>query len=413
MSQRAAVDLLIIGADAAGLAAAASAAKSGASVALAPTGGEAPIEGTTGEPPNFVWRILDLHLHDLRLDPAAARATLTEKGALATTADPMRAGEALAARDPSLDHLWPAFAAEMKRVGAGGAHGPDRFFSANALLDDYFADEELKAHLVSAFVAPYGLAGDEAGSAAALAGAGDAPRRRVSAQALHDALGAAAAKAGVESLPGRLQTLARADGKCWKAIMDNGREARARKAMASSALIGEAAGVRIACGGSPLVRRTGAEAVIRIRYDKRPNAAALKEAGVFFTATNRAAILRARNSMIDGRIDEEPVLSFEANGKEIIVRAPFCPARLRENGEERDWTGQDRQILGRQAASLIEKTLGGGLGAVREIEVTLGADPAAGLKRRSFDIPALPAPAPSHDAIGAAAALALEIVRDE
>lgn len=413
MNQRAAVDLLIIGADAAGLAAAACAAKSGASVALAPTGGEAPAEGATDEPPNFVWRILDLHLHDLRLDPAAPRTTLTEKGALSTTADPMRTGEALAARDPTLDHLWPAFAAEMKRVIASEARGVDRFLSANALLDDYFADEELKTHLVSAFVAPFGLAGDEAGSAAALAGAGDAARRRVSAHALHDALGAAAAKAGVESLSGRLQTLARADGKSWKAIMDNGREARARKAMASSALIGEAAGVRIACDGSPLVRRTGAEAVIRIRYDKRPNAAALKEAGIFLTATDRAAIVRARGAMIDGRIDEEPVLSFEANGKEIIARAPFCPARLRENGEERDWTGQDRQILGRQAASLIEKYFGGGLGAVREIEVMVGADPAAGLKRRSFDIPALPAPPPSHDPVGAAAALALEIVRDE
>jgi hypothetical protein len=325
----------------------------------------------------------------------------------------MRTGEALAARDPVLDHLWPAFAADMRRNLAGETHGADRFLPANALLDDYFDDEELKTHLLSAFVAPFGLAGDEAGSAAALAAAGDSARRRVPAHALFETLTEAAKKAGVENHAGRLQSLLRADGKYWKAVLDNGHELRARKAMASSALIGEAAGLRVSCGGSPLVRRIAAEAVIRIRYDKRPNAAALKEPGVFFTPTERAAMVRARNAMIDGKIDEEPVLRFEVSGKEVVARAPFCPARLRENGEERDWSGQDRQILGRHAASLIEKRLGGDLGAVREIEVIIGADPATGLKRRSFDMPPVPAPAPSHDALAAAAALALEIVRDE
>lgn len=414
MSQRAAVDLLVIGADAAGLAAAACAARSGASVALAPTGGEAPAEGLADEPPNFVWRLLDLHLHELQSAPPAAHTTLLEKTALSTSADRMRTGEALAARDPALEHLWPAFVAEMQRGAAGRApEAADRYLSANALLDDCFADEDLKTHLVSAFVAPFGLAGDEAGSAAALAGAGDIAQARVSARALHAALLDAAIAAGVDCLSGRLQTLARADGKSWKATLDNGRETRGRKAMASSVLLGEAAGLRVSCDGSPLVRRIGAEAIIRIRYDKRPAAAALRQPGAFFTATDRAAIVRARNAMIDGRFDDEPVLRFEAAGKEIIARAPYCPARLRDNGDERDWTGQDRQILGRQAAALIEKRLGGGLGAVREIEVTIGADAATGLTRRSFDVPAIPAPAPSHDPVAAAAALALEIVRDE
>lgn len=413
MAPRAAVDLLVIGADAAGFAAAACAAKSGASAALARTGDEAPAEGACNEPPNFVWRLLDLHLHELRPGPSAPKTTLTENGALSTSADRMRTGDALAARDPALEHLWPAFAAEMNRAAAREApRAEDRYMSANALLDDYFGDEILKAHLVSAFVAPFGLAGDETGSAAALAGAGQAAQARLPAKALVEALSKAATAAGVESLSGRLHALAGADGKNWKAVMDSGHEARARKVMASSALLGEAAGLRVSCSGSPLVRRIGAEAIIRIRYDKRPSAAALRSPGDFFTATDRAAIIRARNAMIDGRIDDEPVLRFEVSGKEIIARVPYCPARLRENGDERDWTGQDKQILGRQTAALIEKRLGGGLGAVREIEVTIGADAAEGLKRRSFDLRAIPAPAPSHDPVGAAAALALEILRD-
>lgn len=418
MTARANVELLVIGADAAGLAAAACAARSGATAALAATGGEAPAAGSIDEPPNFVWRQLDLHTHDLRLEPAGAMTSVSAEGALMTHADPMRTGDVLKARDPQLEHVWPAFAIEMKRRAGREADGdnrmaPDDYLPANALLDDFFADERLKTHLVSAYAAPFGLAGDEAGSAGALTFAGASPRRRLSARALVEALTKAAQLAGVEMLGGRLQAVQRGEGKHWRAVMDNGREVRARRVMSSSALIGEAAGLHIASAGSPLVRRVGAEATIRIRYDKRPAAEALREPGLYFTAKSRAEIIAARDAMIDGRIENDPFLAFEIDGKEIVARAPFCPTRLREGDEEREWTGQDRQILGRRAASLIDRLTGGGLGAVREIEVAIGADASSGLRRRSFDIPAIPAPAPSLDPVGAAAALALEIVGDD
>lgn len=418
MTQRTAFELLVVGADAPGFAAAACAARSGATAAVAATGGETPAAGSVVEPPNFVWRLLDLHAYELPIENAGAMTTLAEKAALSTYGDPVRTGGALAERDPELEHLWPAFAADMKRradeIAANEMRaGPDLFLSANAALDDYFADEQLKAHLISSFAAPFGLAGDEAGSAGALSFAGANAQRRVPARALNDALTLAAQAAGVETLAGVLQALVRVDGKNWKAVMDNGRELRARRVMASSALIGEAAGLRISCNGSPLVRRKGAQAQIKIRYDKRPTAAAAREPGVFFTAKDRSEIVRARNAMIEGRLDDDPVLSFEISGKEIIARAPFCPSRLRENGEEREWTGQDRQILGRQAATLIDRTLGGAVGTIREIDVTIGPDVASGLKRRSFETPAIPAPAPSIDAVGAAAALGMEIVRHD
>ncbi len=205
-------------------------------------------------------------------------------------------------------------------------------------------------------------------------------------------------------------SLTRADAKQWKAATDAGRDLRAKAVMASSAMIGESAGLRIGCGGSPLLRRNGAAAVIHIRYDKRPKPPG-GNSGPFFTAADRQSLIAARNAMIEGKIEENAPLSFEIDGKDIIARAPFCPARLRENGEDRDWTGQDRQVLGRQAAELIGRRLGGGVGNVREIEVTIGPDVAAGLKRRNFDAPQIPAPAPSLDTIGAAASLALELVR--
>lgn len=414
MAQRSSFDLLVIGADSAGVAAAACAARQGASAAILATGGETPPDGRVIEPPNFVWRLLDLHLFDLRFDPAPARTTLVGDGKdMLSTSDDAVSG--VEARDATVDHLWPAFTAEMKRKGEGKAGGeaaqsPDPYLSANALLDDFFADDRLKTHLASAFVAPFGLAGDEAGSAQALAFAGAMTGRQTSARAMADALTTAAQSAGVEFPNGKLLSLARADARQWKAATDAGRDLRAKAVMASSATIGEAAGLRIGCGGSPLLRRNGAEAVIHIRYDKRPKPPAGK-GGLFFTAADRQSIVSARNAMIEGRIDENAPLSFEIDGKDIIARAPFCPSRLRENGEDRDWTGQDRQVLGRQAADLIRTRLGGGVGNVREIEVTIGPDAVAGLKRRNFDTPQIPAPPPSPDAIGAAASLALELVR--
>jgi hypothetical protein len=181
--------------------------------------------------------------------------------------------------------------------------------------------------------------------------------------------------------------------------------------MASSALLAEAAGLRVDAGGTPLRRRSGTQATIRIRYDRKPKLSAKDAAAGFFIAADRQAIIRARNGMIEGKLEDEAPLAFEIRGKEIFARAPFCPARLVDNGETREWTGQDRQILGRQTAAFIEKRLPGVTGTPREIEVTIGPDVASGLRRRSFDVPPTPAPAPSADPIGAAAALALEISR--
>ncbi len=416
MAQRSVIDLVVIGADAAGLAAAACAARAGAKVALAPTGGEVVDDGFVAEPPNFIWRLLDLHQYDLRFeDPGDDTTLFSAKATLSTGADARATADGLAAREPALAFLWPGFVEELTLAAGRAAEdrgnlAPGRFMSANAALDDYFDDEDLKTHLVSALVSRFGLAGDEAGSAQALASLSGAGRRRTLRRALDDALKSAALAAGVDIRDERLQAVRRADGKSWTITMADGRDLRARDVMASSAVIGEAAGLRITSAGSPLLRRAGAEATIRIRYDRRPKLSGRDAAARYFTATSREQIRRARNAMTEGRIAEDAPLTFEFCGKDVIARAPYCPARLRENGHFREWTGQDRQILARHATKEIER-LFGDVGTPREIEATIGPDAAAGLRRRSFDAPAIHAPAPSHDDIGAAAALAMEIVR--
>lgn len=429
MAQRPTYDLLVAGADAAGFAAASVAARLGARAVVVSTGAEPRSAGLKPSPPNFVWRLLDLHRFDLKaVDGGRSVTHLADGDAVETLADPGKAARLLAARDPALEYGWPEFIEAMARSRAAGPPQTDDRVrreppgglaltdaptqSALDILDDRFSDEGLKAHLLMTALAPLGLAGDEPGSALALfdIGAADAAQR-VDADALAEALAAAARDAGVAVETGKLVQLARESEKLWAAKFEDAREVTAARAIASTALGAEAAGLRVEAGGSPLRRHAGAEAAIRLRYGRKPRLKAGESAGIHHIAADKRALARARDAMLEGRIDDAMPLSFEIRGREIIARAAFAPATIREDGGGRDWTGQDLQILGRMAAAAIGRRLDPACGAPQAIDASLGPDVAAGLRKRDFRRGALLAPAPSADAVGAAAALAMALVR--
>jgi hypothetical protein len=427
MAQRPAIDLLVIGADAAGCAAAGSAQRLGATTALIPTGLERKTEGYAPAPPNFVWRLLDLHRYGLRLDPADAQTQhLPDGTSVSIGPDAHKTARALGERQGALEFQWADFAASMKRARLrdrkarvarkNGRITDDRrtddfFASANAVLDDRFEDEGIKTHLVSMLLAPFGLAGDEPGSSAALVELASGWPQRASGVSIDDALEAAARDRGVDMPLARVKTLAFIDGRIWSASLEDGSEIRARQAIASSALIADALGIYAEADGSPLRRMRGSEAMIRLSYQRVPELEGAAQDGVHHIASDRRAIIRARDAMIEGRLEETSPLTFEIIGKEIVARAPYCPARLAENGHFRDWTGQDLQILGRQAAAEIGKLLKADVGPPSAIDAKIGPDAAAGLRLRSLGAPPLPAPPPSLDMIGAAAALAMKVLR--
>jgi hypothetical protein len=429
MAQRPTYDLLVAGADAAGLAAAAAAARLGASAVVVATGAEPRAAGLRPSPPNFVWRLLELHRYDLKASDAGRSVTYLADGqSIETRADPGKTARLLAARDPALEYGWPEFLEAMARArtavppqtddrargaapgGLALAEQPSQ--SAVDVLDDRFADEGLKAHLLMTALAPLGLAGDEPGSARALFDIAAAdPRERVDADALADALAAAAKDAGVAVETGKLVRLARESEKLWLATLDDEREIRAARAIASTAVGAEAAGLLIDAGGSPLRRQAGAEAAVRLRYARKPRLQSGESAGVHHIAPDKQALARARDAMLEGRIDDPMPLTFEIRGREILARAPFAPSAIRENGGMRDWTGQDLQILGRMTAAAIGRRLDPASGAPQAIDASLGPDVAAGLRKRAFTRGVLLAPAPCVDTVGAAAALAMALVR--
>jgi len=429
MAQRPNFDLLVVGADAAGLAAGAAAARLGASAVVVATGREPRAAGLKPSPPNFLWRLLELHRYDLKIIDAGRTVTHHGDGeTVATFADKGKTARLLSARDPALDYCWPDFIDAMARARSaiepqaddrgrcpalsGLALADDPYASALDVLDDRFTDEGLKVHLLMMALAPLGLAGDEPGSAAALFDLAAAdPAQRLDAVALYEALGIAAKDAGAVLETGNLARLSREGDRGWTARLEDGVEVRAARAIASSALTAEAAGLLVVAGGSPLRRQAGVEATIRLRYAKKPRVKAGESAASHHIVADKRSLARARDAMLEGRIDEAMPLSFEVRGREIVARAAFAPARISENGSMRDWTGQDLQILARAAAAAIGRRLEAAAGAPQAINASLGPDVGGGLRKRDFSGASLVAPAPSVDAVGAAAALAMSIVR--
>lgn len=442
MTKRRPYDLLVIGAEPAGLAAAACAARSGARAGLIRTGDKPPRSASAPGVPDFVWRKLNLQDKGLDAEPVTARISLFEGGrALKTFASRKKSGDALEAAKNSDHRLWADFnealaraweesEALVRRAGArgtgktapallsalagkSGAGAAERLTATTlSVLDDYFSSDDLKTHLASVALSPFGFGGDEAGSALALAGiaAPSAWRVRASRKGpkLERVLEEAAVDAGVDLIDARLRSLAAVDDKVFEITIHDGEVLRARRVMAASAEAAARAGLEVAPGFSPLMRRDGAVANVRLRFAKPVAAPGGEEGAIFYLADSLTAFAEARDAALEGRISERAPISFEVNKDEIVVQAPFCPAALKSDGEERDWTEQDRQAFGQQIVARLAPHLNGAARSVRRVDVRVTpAAPAQG------DSAGIIAPPPGHDPIGAAVKLALDLIGGE
>lgn len=443
MSKRRPYGLIVVGAEVAGLAAAGCAAREGARVALLDTGDKPPQGASEPAVPDFVWRKLNLQDFGLDAKPIEARISLFPQGRALRTFQSMRkTQEELELCAPEDARLWAAFARELSRLredgeaiarrsalGARGKNAPPAFLGAltgqsgatlaarltqrsRALLDDYFRDEALKIHLASIALSPFGLGGDEAGSALAL-GASDAPAAwRVRAgrkgPSVERALEEAALAAGAEIIEARIEELSFEEEKSACITLHNGEALRGRRVMAASLDAAARAHIAVAPAFSPLARRDGARAHVRLRLQKAATPSAGARSAIYYLADSLSSFAEARDAVLEGRLYEKAPISFEYQKDEIIVDAPYCPAFLNSDGESREWTEQDRQALGRQIVERLSPFIEGGARAVKRIEVRIAPSVAP-----QGDRLGIAAPPPGHDPVGAAARLALDLINGE
>lgn len=437
-------DLVVIGAEPAGLAAAACAARQGANVAViraAEAQGKAP---TSPGIPDFVWRRLDLHESGLDAKPVGARVSLFDNGRnLATHASAKKTREALESAEIADHNLWTDFTGDISRrwsegeematlAAAGRANGrPGSVLSAIAspagtatierltsstrsVLDDFFANDELKTHLASVALTPFGLGGDEAGSALALAALSEPAAWRVKTKArgptLIAVLEEVARASGVEIFDAAVRLIEAGEEKHRALTLEDGEILKARNVMAASEAAAARAGVPVTHALAPLARREGAVADVRVKFAKAPPSPTGDKDAVFYIAESIETLSEARDAAMEGRLPDRPPISFEFMRDEIVVHAPYCPAVLRTEGEARDWTEQDRQALGRMIVARLAPFLNGATQTVRRIDVRVSQ---AGARQGEIDAGSVIAPPPAHDVIGAAAKLALELIRGE
>lgn len=439
MKKKPPYDLLVIGAEPAGFAAAACAARQGANVGLIRAGEKKPRGGSNPGIPDFVWRKLNLQDAGLDVQPVSARVSLFEGGrSIATYASAGKTRDALEKTGGGDHHLWADFNDALSRLWSEGedvarasAAGKEKSApllaalcapqgaaaagrltrSTSSLLEDFFASDELKTHLASVALAPFGLGGDEPGSGLALAALSEPAAWRMrggaKGRSLLEALEEAAKAAGVEIIEQRLRSVAAADNRARAVTLENGDVIRARHVMAASIDAAARADLDLAPAFSPLARRDGAVADIRLRFQKAPPALEAGKGAVYYLADSLGAIADARDAALEGRLIERMPISFEFNKDEIVVHAPYCPAFLKTENEIREWSEQDRQALGMQIVARLEPFLNGATKSVKRIDIRV--TPAAPLPG---DAPAraILAPPPGHDPIGAAARLALELV---
>ncbi|MBB5519358.1 hypothetical protein [Amphiplicatus metriothermophilus] len=443
MKQRRQFDLVIVGADAPGLAAAACAARRRADielrVAVVRTGDEPSHGASAPGVPDFVWRQLDLHRTALQARPVEALVSVFEDGRmLATSRNGQRMKQILDEACGGIHNLYTDFSAEMRRlwnradeIMHGEAARPfggallaalasedstalalSMTQDCEALLDDYFSDEAFKTHLTSVALMPFGLGGDEPGSALALAAANAPAAWRLRAgdrePSLVKVLEDVCKAASVAIIDGAVRDIEAPDDKTRHVILSDGEALRTPIVMASRAMSEIAARLGAASAAStPMGRREGACAEARVKLARPADPPGGSTAAIFYAAGSIDALQAARDAALVGRLPDDPPIYFEFVRDEIHVRAPYCPAVFYTDDQPRDWSEQDRQALGRQLARRLSKLLNGAAHDVRRVDVKVFVRSPAKSARGPGVLIVPPA---CHDEIGAAARLAMDLV---
>ncbi len=393
-------DFLVIGDDEPSLAAAAAAAKAHARVALLTTG-DRKKRASPASPAiaNFVWRRLDLQDYDLTLEPVSARVTLLKEGApVATYASARETADSLAEKG-SPDHLlWRDFIEEMTVLGAAPVYAPkgyDKpgapgvkafaallsdpahleqaarlFGSCAGILDDYFSDDRLRAHLSAHALAAGGRGDREAGSAQALTAFLDPDSWRVRAPkggaALRAVLEQVCQDAGVETTQ-KKPVDAAANGKFTNITFDGDDKIKVKHIFFATPASARQWGVG---------EGAHADFTVRFKLNDKVDAPLGDDDAIFQVIDDGADIQAARDAALQGKLCDRMPVEFEFTGNgEVIARSAYLPAAFFEDGEWRAWTGQDRQA----AASIIRERLSSRMPGfathIRRTETELSAPP--------------------------------------
>jgi phytoene dehydrogenase-like protein len=439
-------DLLVVGGDEASLCAAACAARSGARVGVLrpPPESKRRSSGSMCAVPNFVWRRLDLQDYGLSLEPISARVTLMPKGqSVATYASARQTDDALAESGIEDHLLWAPFVSDMARLKEAAKLGDDLGGIANGaapfaafledarqlsalgqltgscsdLLDDYFSDPQLKAHVAAHALGVTGFGGKELGTAKILPEflSDCAWRARVGddASPLLPILETICEKSGVEFNQGALVSVSAESSKYKTVDISGGEKVKTKFVFFASPEAATLAGVEASF--APLAAGGSVTAVMRFTLKRSLAPPAADKSAVFQIIDDVDELQAARDCAVDGQLPDPLPIEFEfADNGDLIARTSYCPKAFREDNEWRDWTGQDRQVVAARIRQRLASRIKGMSGAVKKTKIVfIGADEGVNGARAVAPRDLVVIQPNRHNAISAAVKLADKVLGHE
>ncbi|MEM6536397.1 MAG: hypothetical protein AAF668_01570 [Pseudomonadota bacterium] len=359
-------DLAIVGADSAGLAAAATAAGLGRSVVVFKTGFELPDLCAAPYVPDAAWQRLALYSRfnqPVRSRPRRTIFTRSKSDPLevfGSTSVGIQYAGALGDDGLRASEVWPEFVRTAAQIPMSVASvsnlfadlttrlGPAPTDTADAFLDQFFASEDLKAHLSVSCLSQFGLAGDEPGS---ISGLGTFSEEGFPASLregeITSTLREICAERNVVVSERRLQGVKLQRNGVFVLDIHEGSESKARNVMASDARLAQLFGIRPTPQISPLTESRYACCYVTATFADSPQTEHFRDDAQYIVVKSRDQIRRARDDAAVGRAPVDGPLVVVTHERKIVIAAPFCPITLIDNGIGREWASQDRQAFGR------------------------------------------------------------------
>lgn len=332
--------------------------------------------------PNTVWRKLDLQDDKLVVSEALARVTLHQgHSAVATAMDVDEAAASIMDRNEDDGRVWPDFQAQMALSVKSGAfqslsvhgtksngHGPSGLvdyaplaMSCSDVLDDYFDDEALKAHLAAHAMAS-GMGCAEAGSMIQLqsmVSALNAPvRLEQGAKNWRALFKKKCSQFDVQVYDGDSAVIEAPNGRRRVITLNDGSSVSGKCLFFVTGEVANAFGVSRCTLGHTAFGIETATASVRLRLRSRIDALEENDTAIFQISHGREQLQHARDQALTGRLPEHPPVEFEflSNG-DILARSRYFPKLIADGDSVRTWSGQDKQVAGTRIRHELEAVL--------------------------------------------------------
>ena len=313
---------------------------------------------------NAIWRRLELQSCGAMTEPVKARRTLLPGGEIIeTTKNAQATAKSFADKNENDARLWPDFLRDMEafRNSRGLVETGRRSLGdyaqfagrAQDLIADYFQDEKIRAHILGNAFVNIGRGPQEAGSAMTVYSHTRQHAWRVRLRGekgdWRALLADRCAHFGVDVYDEKIAGIPAPEKTQRSIALASGARVVGKTVFFANSIVASRFGFADCMDDAALYKPDLATATVRLRLSgKLEND--LADANVeMMIIDDESDLQNARDDAMAQQIPDKLPIAFEilSNG-DILARSAYCPVKFRSDEGDRDWTGQDRQVLAKR-----------------------------------------------------------------